>query len=63
MWVMVWLYEIKIRKKQNCYMNTDSFKVYKKSEEIFLDIVKVVEIRFDTSNYKLETGKDKKLVD
>ena len=44
-------------------MNTDSFKVYKKSEEIFLDIVKVVETRFDTSNYKLETGKDKKLVD
>ena len=45
-------------------MDTDSFIVYIKAEEISVDITKVAEIRFDTSNYELKipllTGKNKK---
>ena len=37
-----------------CYMDTDSFKVYIKSEEICVDIVKIVEMIFHISNYELE---------
>ena len=48
-----------IRSKQNkkaklCYMDTDSFIAYVKTEDIYEDIVKDVEKRFDTSNYELE---------
>ena len=34
--------------------NTDSFIVYIKTEEIYIDIGKDVETRFDTSNRELE---------
>ena len=34
--------------------NTDSFIVYIKTEEIYIDIGKDVETRFDTSNHELE---------
>ena len=34
-----------------CYMDTNSFKVYIKTEDIYVDIAKDVETRFDTSNY------------
>lgn len=37
-----------------CYMDTDSFKVYIKSEEICVEIVKIVEMIFHISNYELE---------
>ena len=33
-------------------MGTDNFIVYKKAEEIYPDIAKNVETRYDTSNYK-----------
>ena len=36
-----------MQKKQNCYMNTDSFIVYTKHEETCVNIVKNVE-RFNT---------------
>ena len=36
-----------------CYMDTDSFLVYIKTEDIQKDIVEDVEIRFATSNYEL----------
>ena len=35
-------------------MNTDTFIAYIKIEETYVDIVKVVETRFDTSNYELD---------
>ena len=35
-------------------MGTDSFTVYIKTEGIYIDVVKDVETRFDTSNYKLD---------
>ena len=34
-----------------CYMDTDSFKVYIKTEDVYTGIAKDVEARFGTSNY------------
>ena len=34
-------------------MDTDSFIVYKKTEDIYINIEKNVEIRFHASNYEL----------
>ena len=36
------------------YMDTDSLIVYIKTEDIYTDIAKGVETRFDASNYKLD---------
>ena len=35
-------------KARSCYMNADSFIVYIKTEDIYVDIEKDVETRFDT---------------
>ena len=35
-------------------MDTDSFIVYIKADDIYRDIAEDVETRFDTSNYELE---------
>ena len=56
-----------MKKKQKlCYIDRYSFVVYIKTEDIYIDITKYVEIRFDTSNYKLNrplpTGKNKKVI-
>ena len=40
-------------KAKLCYMDTDSFTVYIKTEDIYADIAKCIEVRFDTSNYEL----------
>ena len=49
-------------KAKLCYMDTDNFIVYIKTEDIYKDI----EISFDTSNYELERplpkGKNKKVI-
>ena len=49
-----------------CYMDTDSFIMYIKTEDIYKDIADHVEKRFDTSNYEvnrpLPTGKNKKVI-
>ena len=37
-----------------CYMDTDSFIVYIKPEDIYPDITRDVRTRFNTSNYKLD---------
>ena len=53
-------------KAKLCYMDTDSFMAYIKTEDIYVDIVKDVETRFDISNYELDkllpTGKNKKVI-
>ena len=36
------------------YMDTDSFIVYRKTDDIYKDIARDVETRFNTSNYKLD---------
>ena len=38
-----------------CYMDTDSLIVHVKTDDIYKDIAKVVETRFDTSNFELDT--------
>ena len=35
-------------------MDTDSFIVYRKTDDIYKDIPEDVETRFDTSNYELD---------
>ena len=49
-----------------CYMDTDSFIVYIKTDDIYKDIAEDVETRFDTSNYELDRplpkGKNKKVI-
>ena len=49
-----------------CYMDTDSFIVYIKTDVIYKDITEDLETRFDTSNYKLgrslPKGKNKKVI-
>ena len=37
-----------------CYMDTDSFRVCIKTDDIYKDIAEDVETRFDTSNYELD---------
>ena len=49
-----------------CYMDTDSFIMHIKTEDLYKDIANDVEKRFDTSNYEcnrlLPTGKNKKVI-
>ena len=40
-------------KAKMCYMDTDNFIVYIKTDDIYKDIVEGVETRFDISNYEL----------
>ena len=52
-----WYYYLKPKNDQKskfCYMDTDSFIVYIKTDDIYKDIPKDVENRFDTSNYGLD---------
>ena len=47
-------------------MDTESYLVYIKTKDIYSDIAKNVETRFDTSFYELDrpllTGKNKKVI-
>ena len=49
-----------------CYIDTDSFIMNIKTEDVYNDIANDVEKRFDTSNYEcdrpLPTGKNKKVI-
>ena len=49
-----------------CYMDTDSFIMYIKTEDFYKAFADDVEKRFDTSNYKVDrplpTGKNKKVI-
>ena len=40
-------------KTKLCYIDTDSFIVYIKTKDIYIDVADYVETRFCTSNYKL----------
>ena len=48
-----------------CYMDTDSFIVHVKTDDIYKDIAGNVELRFDTSNFQIDSpllkGKNKKV--
>ena len=49
-----------------CYMDTHSFIVYIKTDDIYKEIAEDVETKFDTSNYELDRplpkGKNKKVI-
>ena len=49
-----------------CYMDTDSFIVHVKADDIYKDIAEDVETRFDTSNSEVDRplpkGKNKKVI-
>ena len=49
-----------------CHMDTDSFIVHVKADDIYKHIIEDVKIRFDTSNYELDRplpkGKNKKVI-
>ena len=49
-----------------CYMDTDSFIVHEKTDDVSKDIAENVETRFDTSNFEvnrpLPKGKNKKVI-
>ena len=53
-------------KAKLCHMNTDSFILYMKIEDIYADITKDFKTRFDSSNYELDRplpkGKNKKVI-
>ena len=64
-----WYDYIKQKYQQNtkqCYIDSDSFIIHVKTEDIYEDIADNVKKRIDTSNYKadrpLPTGKNKKVV-
>ena len=40
-----------------CYMDTDSFIIYIKTEDFYKDIGDDEEYKFDTSNYKVDSKK------
>ena len=52
-YVYNYLEQKNLEKSKLCYMYTESFIIYLKTKEIYVDIEKVVEIRLYTSNYKL----------
>ena len=49
-----------------CYMDTDSFILHIKADDIYKDIAEVAEVRFDASNYEIDRpltkGKNKKVI-
>ena len=49
-----------------CYVDTDSFILHIKTDDIYKDITEVVEMRFGTPNYELDgpltKGKNKKVI-
>ena len=53
-------------KAKLCYMDTESFTIYIKTEDIYEDIANDDEKRFDTSNYAIKRplprGKNKKVI-
>ena len=64
-----WYNEMKANYKDRirlCYMDTNSFIMRIKTEDIFKDIADYVDKKYDTSNYTLERplpmGKNKKVI-
>ena len=65
-----WYDYVKPKYEENaklCYMDTDSFIVHVKTDDIYKDIVEDAETRFGTSNYELNRllpkGNNKKVID
>ena len=56
----------KVENAKLCYMDTDSFIVHLRTDDVFKDIAEDVETRFDTSNFKIDRplrkGKNKRII-
>ena len=56
-----------VKTQKLCYMDTKSFIVHVKRNDIYKDIAEDVETRFDTSNFELDRslpkGRNKKVLD
>ena len=64
-----WYESVKPKYGENaklCYMDTDSFIVHVKTDDIYKDIAVDVETKFDTSNFEIDRplpkGKNKKVI-
>ena len=49
-------------KAKLCYMDTDSFVVYKKTDDLYKGIAEDVKTRFDSSSYELDTPLPKRKI-
>ena len=53
-------------KAKLCYMDTDTFILYIKTENFYVNVSKDIERRFDTSSYELQRplpkGENKKII-
>ena len=65
----LWYEYVKPKNVENaklCYMDTGSFIVHVKTDDIYKDIAEDVEKRFDTSNFMIDRalpiGKNKKVI-
>ena len=65
---MLWLHDTKIEEQKTnlCYIDADIFIAYIKEEDIYSDIAKYLDTKFDTSIYELDRplpkGKIKKVM-
>ena len=66
----LWYYYVKPKsgeKAKLCYMDTDTFAVYIKTDDIYKDVAEDIETKFDTSNQELDrplpNGKNKKVIE
>ena len=48
------------KKSKLCFMDTNSFIVYIKTDDVYIDIAEDVETRFHISNYKLDRSLPKR---
>ena len=53
---MLWLHDTKIEEQKTnlCYIDADIFIAYIKEEDIYSDIAKYLDTKFDTSIYELD---------
>ena len=62
MWLFLWLCKTKIwrKKAKLCYIDTESFIVYIKADNIYKNIAVDLGTSFDTSNYDLDRPSPKR---
>ena len=59
-WTLLWFMQNQNMVKKNCYMDTGSFIVHVKTDDIYKSIEEDVDKRFDSSNSELKKPLSKK---
>ena len=59
-WTLLWFMQNQNMVKKNCYMDTGSFIVHGKTDDIYKSIEEDVDKRFDSSNSELKKPLSKK---